>query len=352
MTNITLFDQPQQLPAYLQTSAVAKQLAEQIDGGLAGKSVNRISLRNGKFRFIKGGVEVGVSRNPNLDVVIIAANPHVGRLYYIKAFDPEDAGTRPDCYSIDGKVPEPDSPAKQSDTCALCPQNVVGSAKNGQGRACAFKKRLVVVADNDIAGEAFAIDAGGMSMFGDDDPAQRLFSLKTYIETLKANHLIVPAVVTRLTFDDEASVPKLFFTPIRILTAAEFGTVETRITDPQVRDMLADLDNKTEADKPVGQITAPINTAPVVPQPAAPAPAPQPATPAPAAQAAPPAQSLRRGRRPANQTAPAAAPAPNAAPAAGGFGLQPTPPVAAAPAAPAAAPAAGGFSLDLDAFDA
>lgn len=345
MTAITLFDQPQVVPSYLATSAVAKQLAEQIDGGLAGKSINRISLRNGKFRFIKGGVEVGISRNPYLDVVVIAANPHVGRLYYATAFDPNDTGTRPDCYSINGKTPEADSPMKQSETCALCPQNVVGSAKNAQGRACAFKKRIVVVADNDISGEAFAIDAGGMTMFGDDDPAQKLFSLKTYIETLKANHLIVPAVVTRLSFDDEASVPKLFFTPLRILTAAEFTTVESRVVDPQVREMLADLDNKTEAGKPVGQIAvAPINAAPA-PQPAAPAPATQPATPAPAA------QPLRRGRRPANQTAPAAAPAPNAAPA-GGFGLQATPPVAAAPAAAPAAPAAGGFSLDLDAFDA
>lgn len=352
MTAVTLFDQPVQLPAYLQTSAVAKALAEQIDGGLAGKSINRISLRNGKFRFVRGGVEVGVHRAQTLDVVIIAANPHVGRQFYIKPFDSDDTGQRPDCYSVDGRAPAEDSPARQSATCALCPQNVMGSAKNGQGRACSFKKRLVVTSHDAIGGEAFAIDVAGMGLFGDDDPPQKLFNLKSYIEALKANHLIVPAVVTRLSFDDEASVPKLFFTPVRVLSAEEFAAVEGRLADPTVREMLTDVDNKTEEGKPVG--------APLLPQPTA---TPAPATPAPAAPAAQPAPpSTRRGRKAASQIAPAAAPAPSMGgvapggppPAMGGFGMSPTPPMAQAPAAAPAATAAPatGFSLDLDAFDA
>ena len=35
-TELTLFEQPQLAPSYLQPSAVAKALAEQMEGGLAG----------------------------------------------------------------------------------------------------------------------------------------------------------------------------------------------------------------------------------------------------------------------------------------------------------------------------
>ena len=341
MGAIQLFDQPTQLPAYLQTSELAKQLAKQVDGGLAGNAINRISLRNGKFRFNKGGVEVGVLREPELEVVIIAANPAVSRTFYIKPYDDSEAGTRPDCYSREGVKPEDDSLVKQSTLCSLCPQNVTGSAKNGKGKACAYKKRIVTVHPTAIDGDAYAIDVAAMGLFGEDEPSQKLFNLKSYIGALKANGLIVPAVVTKLSFDDQSSVPKLFFTPVRTLTAAEWAQVELRAVSEEVRGMLDDVDNKAEEGKPVGQIAAPVATpAPAVAEPAAPA-----------AAAAP----TRRGRKPAAETPPTPAPAPTAAPVAqGGFAFGNAAATSAAPvAAVAATPAAakGGFSLDLDEFD-
>lgn len=349
-TEITLFEQPQLAPAYLQTSAVAKLMQEQMEGGLAGRQINRISLRNSKFRFVKQGVEIGVSNASHLDVVIVAANPSVGRLWWEKGFENDQTGQRPDCYSRDGKVPEADSPKRQSDQCATCPQNAVGSAKNGKGKACSYKKRVVIVAPGALAGDAYALDVGSMSMFGDDAPAQRKFSLKGYIEALKANGLIIPAVVTRLTFDDAESVPKLDFTPVRVLTEAEFKVIESRLTDPAIREMLDDIDRKSEEGKPL----APAIAAP------APAPAPAPvAQPAPAAAAAPaaaPAAPRTRGRPRQADVAPAAAAAPQAAPE--GFGMAPAPAApagfGAAPAAQPAAPASAapaGFTVDLDGFD-
>lgn len=343
-TQVTLFDQPQQLPAYLQTSEAAKALALQMEGGLAGQSINRISLRNGKFRFNKAGIEVGISRSPTLDVVIVSANPHVSRIFYAKAFDADAAGERPDCYSKDGRTPEADSTSRQSETCALCPQNAVNSSRTGKGKACAYKKRLVVTADGDISGDAYAIDVAAMGLFGGDDPAAKQFNLKSYIEALKANGLIVPSVVTQLSFDDAESVPKLFFKPVRILSAEEFAQVETRMVDPLVRAMLDDAQNATEASKPVGQAPAAI----AAPAPAAVVP---PATPAAAAKP--------RGRPKAADAPPVQAPAPTAAPAApatGGFGFG-APAAAAVPATPAPAVTAttpvpaGGFSVDLDSFD-
>lgn len=355
-TDITIFAQPQPVPAYLLNNPIAKALAEQMEGGLAGNQINRISLRNGKFRFMKKGVEIAAVPE-KLEVVMIAANPAVGRMFYIKAFDPDDAGQRPDCYSRDGVKPEPDSPVLQSTQCAQCPQNAKGSAKNGEGKACAYKKRTIVVAPTNIAGDAYAVDAGSMSMFGDEDKANRMFNLKSYIEALKANGLIVPAVVTRMTFDDEASVPKLLFTPVRVLSEAEFAQVTARINDPAIRDMLDDIDLKSEEGQPVNATPVdpahPPRTSTAVP---APAPVAAPAQPAPAPAVT---TTVRRGRQPKAETAPAAAPAPSGFPAGNGGAHAPTqadfPPPAAA-AAPAATPPASnavpGFTVDLDQFDA
>lgn len=366
MTNITLFEQPQIVPSYLQTSAAAKALAEQMEGGLAGRQINRLGLRNSKFRFMKQGTEIAVLPNPTLDVVIIAANPAVGRLWWEAAFENDQAGQRPDCYSRDGKTPEADSPKPQSSLCATCPRNAVGSAKNGKGKDCSYKKRVIIVAPGKIDGDAYALDAGAMSMFGDDSPTERKYNLKSYIEALKSNGLIVPAVVTRLSFDDKESVPKLHFTPVRVLTEAEFRMVESRLADPAVREMLDDIDLKSEA----GKVAAPAPVQQIAQQPAAVVPPPltQPAaTPVPQPVAAPVSQPVAapaaaapqparaRGRPRTTEAAPAPAPAPQAPPQAD-FGF---PTGDAAPAAPApvaqAAPATqapAGFSIDLNEFDA
>jgi hypothetical protein len=369
-TDITLFGGAMPVPLYLQNNPLAKQLAEQMEGGLAGNQINRISLRNGKFRFLKKGVEIAAVAE-KLDVVLIAANPTVGRLWYAKAFDPDAAGTRPDCYSREGVRPEADSPLLQSPLCGTCPRNAVGSANNGKGKACAYKKRTVLVSPTNISGDAYALDAGSMTMFGDEDKAQRLFNLKSYIEALKAAGLIVPAVVTRLTFDDEATVPKLHLTPIRPLTEQEFAQVTARINDPAIREMLDDIDLKSEEgvhQQPPAATAPTQHAAQPAPAPQQAAPAPQPApVQQPAASVPPPANhtmaqpttTTRRGRQPKAETAPATAPAPNGFPPANGtapaadagFGFASAPAPQAAPAAPAAQ-GVPGFSVDLDAFDA
>lgn len=346
MTNeMTLFDQPTQYPTYLKDNPVAKALAEQTEGGLdGGISINRISLRGMRFRFNVKGVEVAVNPNPHLDVVIVAANPYVSRLYYSKPYDDDAPGTRPDCYSIDGRVPEEDSPMVQSAACATCPQNVKGSAVSGGGKykACSYAKRAIVVAHDDIPGIAFAVDFKSQSLFGDDDPAQKKYNLKSYIEALKTNGLIVPAVVTRLSFDDQSSVAKLFMKPVRPLTAEEWQQVEARLNDPVIRSMLADVDNKTEEGKPVGQpkaVAAPTPTPPAQPA----------GFPSGNGGTAP---ARARGRPAKSEAAPAQAPAPQTA--SKGFGVdKPTaPPPVQTQATIPAQPAKAGFSVDLDNFDA
>lgn len=352
-TDVALFDNGVKVPAYITNSAVGKALAQQIAGGLDGQSINRVALRNSKFRFMKSGAEVAVWDKP-LEAVIVAANPHVGRIFYAKPFDQNAAAERPDCYSKDGRAPEDDSPNKQHDLCATCPKNAKGSANNGVGKACAYKKRVIIAAPGAINGDKYALDLGAMTMFGDELPAHKLYNFRSYLDVLAANGINPAGVITKFSFDDKATVAKLHCTPVRPLTEAEWKQVEATIGDPEIAKMLDDTDYASEAGKPIAgapaAVAAPAPAPAEAPKPraprqtkaqqAAPAPAPEP-------QAAPSA--------PAGFGAPAAAPA---ATAPAGFGAPA--PVAAAPAAPAgfgapaaapAQPAAGGFIIDVEEFE-
>ena len=92
-----------------------KALAQSIGAGLTGGSGfgNRISLRGNRFRFIINGTDVGAHKESYLDVVLLAANPHVSRIYYAKQFDPSSKEA-PDCYSLDGKIADPEAPNRQN----------------------------------------------------------------------------------------------------------------------------------------------------------------------------------------------------------------------------------------------
>jgi len=226
-----------------------RAIANSIAGGLTGGSGfgNRLSLLGNRFHFIKNGVDVGTIKTEHLDVVMIAANPHVSRIYFAGQYDP-NVKAAPDCYSIDGKVPEADSPQRQSDKCMTCPQNVKGSAVRGnnKAKACAYKKRVIVVAPDAIDSDMFALDVNALSLFGDDRPAQNLYNLKSYIETLAAHQMMAVKLVTRLTFDDQSSVPKLFFSPINMLTPEQWEMVKSRIKDDAIQQMLSDVINENE----------------------------------------------------------------------------------------------------------
>lgn len=243
MNEVSLFSAP--LPAHVKAKSKAMQA---MGGGMAGAGVgNRISIRGNRFRFVQGGVEVGVHNELQLDVVVFALAESVQRLYYANSYE-ADTKTAPDCWSHDGKVPSNDSTAKQASSCAICPQNVKGSARQGNGKACAYKKRIVVLAPDDLDGTAWSHDVNGQSMFGEQDPAQNLFSFKGYFEKLTAHGVAIDAIVTRVTFDGNASVPKLHFSPVRALTEEEYAVIQARAEDPEVAKMLKDLTNETEVE--------------------------------------------------------------------------------------------------------
>jgi len=349
-TQLAVFD-GLQLPVEFNAELFAN--AQSLLGGLGGASINKMSIRGTVFRLNKAGQEL-VIEQPHVDVAVIGASPHVGRKYYAGAYNPESKDG-PTCFSKDGVSPSEKSSVKQSAKCATCPQNQLGSGKpvgTKQTRACTFSKRIIVTAHGDEGGDAYALDVNALSLFGEGKKEQNKFTLSEYGKVLATPRPGYPngvppiAMVTRMSFDRDSSVPKLFFTPVGFLALDVISKALARSKEQDVVAMLDDVVSSSEPDEVPTQATiaaAAVSVPPVVAAPvAAPvAPTPAPAPPPPAPVAAPKATGFGTAK-----AATPAAPAPQPAPA-----VIPAAPVAAPVAAPAPSANAQSLAAQLANFD-
>lgn len=289
-TAMTIFEMA--VPEYAQ--AAGSKDMQAMGGGLTGGYGNSLSIRNSKFRLVQSGSMMDPLPDPYLDVVIFALSPDVQRVYYKGAYE---AGSKelPSCYSHDGKTPATDARDPQSSACATCPQNIKGSGKTATSKACSYKKRVLLLSPDDLAGPMYAFDVNAMSMFGEQIESLHKYSFKGYFEKLKLHNMRVSALVTRLSFNDAETVPVLHFSPVRQLTAEEFAIVQDRMEEEEVAKLLS---QHIEAAATEGETAAARKPAPkpvlTAPAPAAPKAAPAKGfnakrTPAPAAAAAQPA---------------------------------------------------------------
>lgn len=229
-TNVTIFQQ--QVPAHILArdakAVAAANLA--VAAGTGGAQVNRISLKQSRFRLIVGGVEKPLAAL-HLDLVVVLGNPGVNKTFYIKSWAPGQEPESPDCQSSDGIRPSPDVVNKQHATCAGCPQNEWGSKINavtgGKIKACSDGKRVAVVPAGKLEGDMYQLAI---------PPA----SLKDFGAFLKQLNQISPPVayndvVIRVSFDTEASYPKLKFEPVRYLSEEESNIVKARADTSEAR---------------------------------------------------------------------------------------------------------------------
>lgn len=332
MSDMTIFnaDSPLALPDYLQgvdSEVSANLLATVSLGG------NRIGLKGSRFRLVVNGKEEGVFEENYLDVVIVAAYPATSRIYYEGAYDP-DVKAGPTCYSADGIAPPLDVKNRQSDKCATCPQNQLGSkiANGRKIRACAYFQRLVVMLAGDTSGNYYRLDVKAMGLFGDSNKAQHKYNLKDYIKFVAARNVDIGKLVTRVSFDVDSSVPKLLFSANRFIDPNDLARLREAVVSEEVKQMVdvsmatVDLSHEdSAAEEPVTEAPEPQ---------AAPQPAPQRPTPAKPATPAPQRPKPAAPQKPA-------APAPQ----------KPTPPAAAQPVAqPVAQVTEVGSDAELEAL--
>jgi len=236
VSNVTIFNQGA-VPAFVKNrtglSAVAKALAGS-GGGDGGK---RISIKGGVFRLYSSGKEVAAIEERYLDVVIVAAAPKIGRVFYMKSYDGE--ANAPDCWSGDGEKPSADASNKQAATCTDCQQNVAGSGQ-GNSRACRYQQRVAVVLANDMEGDVLQLTLPAKSIFGKEEGDNR--PLQAYARFLLAqtpNPVDPSEVVTRLKFDTQSESPKLFFKAMRWLSDDEYPNIAEKGQSPEAQKAIA-----------------------------------------------------------------------------------------------------------------
>jgi len=151
--NIIPFDSGSNLPSFLKKvdiAALNSDLTAHAGGGFP-----VISIKGKVFAVVRDG-EREIQMNPkdpdsaatSLNVVLLKANKGTSKVFYIKGYDKDSEGQKPDCYSNDGVEPAADAQNKQAKKCATCPHNQWGSrvSEKGatKGKACSDAVRLAV----------------------------------------------------------------------------------------------------------------------------------------------------------------------------------------------------------------
>lgn len=261
-----------QIPAYLAKKAgQASALSAALAGGLSGgANYPRISIKGARFRIVEDGTET-VLEDTKLSVVIVGANPRLSKTYYAKQWTPDSEPSSPDCYSLDGIRPAGDSTDPQHDTCAGCPMNAWGSKVTPMGqqiKACADQKRLAVVASNDPTGPTYLLQITPAALKG----------LASYQKELSHRGIPVEAVKTVVTFDTDASFPKLMFKFGGFLDEDEYAAVEELFGSDKVMEITGEkAEAPAEEEAPAPKPKA--ATKPAVKAKPAPEPEPEPEAP-------------------------------------------------------------------------
>lgn len=239
MSNIVPFGQSQ-VPAYIGQVGMTPEQIKAMNAaaaiGTGGGGVDRISIKGSRFRLVLGGVAQAPLPFVELDVAILRVNDGINKTYFAADWNPDADAGPPDCSSDDGISPRGDSPNKQSAACANCPKNEWGSHINpttgAKGKACQDSKRMAVMAPGGDGRYASPTDMYQLAV-----PPASLKDFGMLVKGLAAH--TPPAaynmVVVTLSFDPDASFPKLNFKPRRWLEQDEFAVVNTRYNDEETK---------------------------------------------------------------------------------------------------------------------
>ena len=230
-TQLQLFDQA--VPDFLQgVSELTKSLVGR-------PRVKRIVPKNGIFRKVVGGEEMGKVKG-DLNVVIVNAAPYVGRIFYATQWSADAEPTSPDCFSNDGRSPDAKSASPQASTCNGCSQNVKGSGQ-GTSKACRYSRRIAVLLEEDfgtnLEGEVYQLNLASKTLFG-DGAGDNTFTFENYTKYLGNNGKSVDHVVTKLSFNENNDNQSILFTPTRFINKNEYDVGLRVASTPETKALI------------------------------------------------------------------------------------------------------------------
>ena len=214
MSNLALVSQD--LPEFLQNAGVS-DLTKQLAGRTG---VKRIVPKNGIFRKVVGGEEMGKTSGP-LKVVIVNASPYVGRIFYAKTWTPEGEPSAPDCFSNDGRSPDKGVANPPANSCDSCPNNIKGSGM-GNSKACRYSRRLAMMLLDDfgtaLEGTVYQMNLASKSLFGETKGDK--FEFENYTKYLANNGKSVDWFVTEISFNQDNDNQSVLFEPVGHISKA------------------------------------------------------------------------------------------------------------------------------------
>ena len=222
MSNVALFNN--QLPDYLKEVQL-DDVTRALVGGGGGDQTKRIALGANKFVLKVNGTEISKTPTNKLEVVIVNASKHISRTYYAKAWDPKGDAAPPDCWSNDGEKPDASAKEPQHSTCVGCPQDINGSGQ-GTTKACRKNRRIAVALASDLSGDVYQMTLQSKSIFYDMKAPGDLehMPFNQYAKYVGTQGYNLNSLVTEMRFDEDSTVGKLYFRPVRFLEKPEWET--------------------------------------------------------------------------------------------------------------------------------
>jgi hypothetical protein len=170
-----------------------------------------------------------------IDGVIVGVNPHVSRSYFGGVWS-EESASPPICYAVDGEVPDPGVPDRQSPSCGICPRNEwFTKADGGRAKECQEHKRMSLLLMPAMTKKM--LGAPLMEPVHLKIPPGSFRSLKRYSDALQNENTPYAAVVTRVSFTPNKQF-EMAFELVQYLSNKEAEVVLPLMDNLQTRTIL------------------------------------------------------------------------------------------------------------------
>ena len=128
--------------------------------------------------------------------------------WWAESFDATGGGTPPDCFSMDGLVPDQGSEIVQNADCSSCPLNQFGTEKGGRGKACKNMKRIHIVFEDELIPTRLTV------------PPSNIKLVNKYVTALAKKSFTYYMAVTRFGLKEASNKDGISYSQL-ILTVAQ-----------------------------------------------------------------------------------------------------------------------------------
>ena len=194
--------------------------------------------------------------------MLFRSSKHISRTFYAKAWDPKGDAAPPDCWSNDGEKPDASCKEPQHNTCVGCPQDINGSGQ-GTTKACRKNRRIAVALASDLGGDVYQMTLQSKSIFYDMKAPGDLehMPFNQYAKYVGTQGYNLNTLVTEMRFDEDSTVGKLFFRPVRFLEKHEWEAAVTQGESTAAKNAITmsvpSSDNKPKLEAPAPAAKAP-----------------------------------------------------------------------------------------------